>query len=126
MANTPKYSGKVNAHAYALLIASLSEGPYTRQELADLTGLHEQTVGHYVDELRRVKPKQAYIHQWLDTDSRHKLPAFKLGGYPDARKPRPLTRSEIAKRYKDAQRKKGDSVFDYHGGPIAGYVWKDS
>lgn len=111
MADTPKYSGKVNAHAYALLIASLSEGPYTRQELAELTGLAELTVGHYVDELRRVKPKQAYIHWWVDSNKRHKLPAFRLGGFPDARKPRPLTRQEIQQRYVEAQRSKVASIF---------------
>lgn len=107
----PKRSGKVNAHAYALLIAALSEGPYTREELAELTGLTVLTVGHYVDELRRVKPKQAYIHWWEEVDARHKVPAFKLGGLPDARKPRPLSRQEIKKRYDEAQRSKVASIF---------------
>ena len=115
MADIPKRSGKVNAHAYALLIAALSEGPYTSEDLAELTGLHEQTVNHYVNELRRVKPKQAYIHQWEEVDARHKVPAFKLGGLPDARKPRPLSRKEIKKRYSEAQRSKVASIFE-HGG----------
>lgn len=115
MADTPKYSGKVNANAYARLIAALSEGPYNRHELSKITGLHSTTVGHYVDELRRVKPKQAYIHHWQEAGERHKLPAFKLGGLPDARKPRPLTRNEIAKRYKNAQKLKVPSVFELRG-----------
>lgn len=110
-----KYSGKVNAHAYALLIASLSEGPYNRHELAELTGLHSNTVGHYVDELRRVKPKQVFIHHWDEAGGRHKLPSFKLGGLPDAKKPRPLTTVEIAKRYNEAKRIKVASVFELRG-----------
>lgn len=117
MSDIPKRSGKVNAHAYAQLIAALSEGPYNRRELADRTGLHELTVGHYVGELMRVKPKQVYIHHWDDagTSRGHKTPSFKLGNLPDAKKPKPLTHNEIHRRYAAAKKLRVSSIFERGG-----------
>lgn len=115
MSDTPRRSGKVNAHAYALLIAGLSDGPVTRHDLAAKTGLFEQTISHYVNELRRVKPKQVFIHSWEYMDVRHQTPLYMLGGEPDAPRGKPMSSQEISRRYSQAKKMRVASVFELRG-----------
>lgn len=97
--STPPRTGKVNAFAYAQLIKRLQLGDASRVELANSTGLHPLTVGHYVDELRRAK--QVYVSAWSEPEDggRNKVAHYTLGSQPDARRRR-LSRAEVSKRYK--------------------------
>lgn len=83
-----KRSGKVGAFAYAQLVKALQEGPYSRAELAEITGLHTQTVGHYVDELRRAG--QVFIAAWDQPadGGRNLVACYQLGQMKDVTRPK--------------------------------------
>lgn len=101
LTNIKRY--KIGAITYAKLVSLMLEGAYTIKELADHTGLHKTTVGHYTAAL--YKEKAAHICAWAPDDrGRYLCRVYKLGHGPDAKRPAPTPRSELTKRWR-ARRK---------------------
>jgi hypothetical protein len=94
---------------YVDLLAHLTEGVVSAQDLADLTGLHVETTRVFVKEMH--KRGLVHIAQW-DTrlNRRIKLPMYKLGEGIDKPKPPRLPSAETTKRYR--QRQKLRAQFD--------------
>jgi hypothetical protein len=94
---------------YVALLAHLTEGAVSAQDLADLTGLHLETTRDFLKEMH--KRKLVHIAQW-DTklNRRIKLPMYKLGEGIDKPKPPRLSSAETTKRYR--QRQKIKEKFD--------------
>jgi len=88
---------------YVALLAHLTEGAVSAQDLADLTGLHVETTRVFVKEMH--KRKLVHIAQW-DTrlNRRIKLPMYKLGEGGDKPRPPRLSSAETTKRYKERQK----------------------
>jgi len=90
---------------YVDLLAHLTEGAVSAQDLSDLTGLHVETTRAFVKEMH--KRGLVHIAQW-DTrlNRRIKLPMYKLGEGIDKPRPKPIPSAEVAKRYKERQKLK--------------------
>ena len=90
---------------YVDLLAHLTEGAVSAQDLADLTGLHVETTRAFVKEMH--KRGLVHIAQW-DTrlNRRIKLPMYKLGEGIDKPRPKPIPSAEVSKRYKERQKLK--------------------
>ena len=90
---------------YVSLLAHLTEGAVSAQDLAALTGLHLETTREFLKEMH--KRGLVYIAQW-DTrlNRRIKLPMYKLGEGIDKPRPKPIPSAEVAKRYKERQKLK--------------------
>jgi hypothetical protein len=88
---------------YVALLAHLTEGAVSAQDLADLTGLHLETTRDFLKEMH--KRKLVHIAQW-DTrlNRRIKLPMYKLGEGIDKPRPPRLSSAETTKRYKERQK----------------------
>jgi predicted ArsR family transcriptional regulator len=88
---------------YVALLAHLTEGAVSAQDLADLTGLHVVTTRDFLKEMH--KRKLVHIAQW-DTklNRRIKLPMYKLGEGGDKPRPPRLSSAETTKRYKERQK----------------------
>ena len=99
--------GKVSLkiQTYVDLLAHLTEGAVSAQDLSDLTGLHVETTRAFVKEMH--KRGLVHIAQW-DTrlNRRIKLPMYKLGEGIDKPRPKPIPSAEVAKRYKERQKLK--------------------
>ena len=94
---------RVNAMSFALLVKMLIEGTRTAEELAEITGLHKQTVYQYTRELH--KAKAVHIADWeKDTKGRDSKPVFMIGHKPDAKRSA-LTRAQIAANYRARKKK---------------------
>lgn len=94
---TPKV--RLNAALFAMALEELMTGPTTRYELEETTGLSRQTVLSLISALR--KRKLIRIGGWeRDRMGKASMAAFVFGQGEDARKPRPLTPSEVQKAYK--------------------------
>lgn len=99
----------INGVAYALLLRRLVYAPYSYKELADATGLNEQTIRKWMIALRAAK--LVHIASW-DQDRRGgwTIPEFAWGpNKSDVRPPDPLTGAERAQRMRDARRKAKDA-----------------
>ena len=103
-ASKGKSMNKVNQEAYAMSIKALMTEPQSFDMLEELTGLHRVTL----QRLFRIFKKHKIVHVsgWeQDRRGRDMFPIFTLGAGKD--KPRfRMTRSEIAKRYRDKQKMK--------------------
>lgn len=99
--------GKVSLkiQTYVDLLAHLTEGAVSAQDLAALTGLHLETTRAFVKEMH--KRGLVHIAQW-DTrlNRRIKLPMYKLGEGGDKPRPKPIPSAEVSKRYKERQKLK--------------------
>ena len=94
---------------YVDLLAHLTEGAVSAQDLADLTGLHVETTRVFVKEMH--KRGLVHIAQWDNRYNRRiKLPMYKLGDGIDKLKPQRLCSAETTKRYR--QRQKLRAQFD--------------
>lgn len=93
-----KPQSKLNALTFAKLTKLLMEGDYTRQELAEETGLHYVSVLRYCRTLRA--EGAIYIADWrLDGKGNMSLAVYKLGTKPDV--PKPIkTKAQIARDYR--------------------------
>lgn len=92
--------------AIAVMVARLVEGPATVQDIADESGLSEQSVRGYMRAMR--KRRAVHVATWEhDAAGRQTRAAYRLGHKPDAVCVPPRTRAEIARHYrarkKDAQ-----------------------
>ena len=90
---------------YVALLAHLTEGAVSAQDLADLTKLHVVTTRDFLKEMH--KRGLVHIAQW-DTklNRRIKLPMYKLGDGIDVPRPKPIPSAEVAKRYKERKKLK--------------------
>lgn len=93
---------KVNAMSQAQLIKALVPGDLTIQELAEVSGLHYQTVRGYLLELWKVGA--IHIARWdQDGRGRHIIRVYKLGPGKDA--PRIYVGSSVrTKHYRERKR----------------------
>lgn len=88
---------------YVALLAHLTEGAVSAQDLTALTGLHLDTTRDFLKEMH--KRKLVHIAQW-DTrfNRRIKLPMYKLGEGIDVPRPKPIPSAEVQRRYKERQK----------------------
>ncbi len=85
--------------AIAELVARLAAGPATVPELAEQSGLSEQSVRGYVRAMRR--RKVIYIAGWeQDAHGRQSLAAYAIGDRPAAVRKPPRTRAETLRHYR--------------------------
>ena len=89
---------RVGHLAVGMLVAALMDGPKTKEELSEATGLNNTTIRGYLQTFRKLKI--AHIAEWHpDSRNRMTLAAWKLGKGRDAvRKPE---KRDNAKRMRD-------------------------
>jgi predicted ArsR family transcriptional regulator len=92
--------------AVAIMVSLLIEGPATVQDIADETGLTEQSVRDYMRAMR--KRRAVHVAAWEhDKAGRQTRAAYRLGRKPDAARVPPRTNADRMKHYrarkKDAQ-----------------------
>lgn len=96
---------RVSHLALAGMVAQMVQGTVTVPDMAEATGLSEQTIRGYVRALR--KARVLHIAAWeQDAAGRQTMPAYTLGARPDAKRKPPRTRAEIARHYR-ARKKTG-------------------
>jgi DNA-binding IclR family transcriptional regulator len=93
---------RVNALAFANLLAELIDGDKTIRELAEATGLHYVTLQEY---LRLMHSRGAvHIVEWgVDSRYRPTMKVYKLGCGPDAIKP-VKSRADIQREWRKRKR----------------------
>lgn len=85
--------------AIAHMVAQIVEIPSTVRDMADRSGMTEQTVRGYVRALRRLRC--LHIAGWEhDAAGRQSLAVYAIGRKPDARRTAPRTRAQIARDYR--------------------------
>jgi hypothetical protein len=88
-----------NALAYVEFWHALQDGPLTRQELRELSGM-----GDHLSKivLRLLKNRRmVYVAVWRkDACGRRNTPAYKAGSAPDAPKPAPLSPAARTRAYR--------------------------
>jgi len=90
---------------YVAMLAHLTEGAVSAQDLSDLTGLHIETTREFLKEMH--KRKLVHIAQWdVRLNRRIKLPMYKLGEGIDRPKPARLPAIEVTRRYREKQKLK--------------------
>jgi len=91
---------RVNAVAIAELMIGLQDACHTMLELCDMTGLSIQTVRYYCGVMHR----RGIVHicDWReDAKGGRTLKVFALGTGKDMPKPKPQSKSEACKRYRE-------------------------
>lgn len=95
---------KVNQEAYAMVIRALMDEPQTLTMLQELTGLHRVTLYRLFRTLK--KHRIVHVSGWeQDRRGRDMYPVFKMGEGKDKPKFK-MSRNQIAKRYRDKQKRK--------------------
>ena len=90
---------------YVAMLAHLTEGAVSAQDLTDLTGLHIETTREFLKEMH--KRKLVHIAQWDSRfNQRIKLPMYKLGEGIDRPRPPKLSSAEVARRHRERQKLK--------------------
>lgn len=88
---------------YVAMLAHLTEGAVSAQDLASLTGMHLETTREFLKEMH--KRGLVHIAQWdVRLNRRIKLPMYKLGEGGDKPRPKPLSSAEVQRRYKERQK----------------------
>ena len=98
-----KRSVRVNAIAIAELMIGLQDACHTMWELSAMSGLAINTVRNYCNTLHR----RGIVHvaDWReDIKGGRTLKVFALGYGKDMPKPKPQTRAENCKRYREKRR----------------------
>ena len=102
----PGAKSRPNPLAIRVLLTALMEGPHTYADLAEASGLHEQTVRHWLVPFRkRVAglPRVVHIAEWHpDPRGYPTRPAFAWGDKPDAKR-RALSNAERQRRVRQRQ-----------------------
>lgn len=90
---------------YVAMLAHLTEGAVSAQDLASLTGLHIETTREFLKEMH--KRGLVHIAQWdVRLNRRIKLPMYKLGEGGDKPRPARLPGTEVTRRYRERQKLK--------------------
>lgn len=90
---------RVKPLSLAELVYFLREGDYTVQQLAEFTGLHENTVGEYLRAFHA--RKLIYVAGWgPDARGGMNVREWRLGEHKDMPKPRPKTGTERTRIYR--------------------------
>ncbi len=98
-----KRSVRVNAIAIAELMIGLQDACHTMWELSAMSGLAINTVRNYCNTLHR--RGIVHVSDWReDTKGGRTLKVFALGYGKDMPKPKPQTRAENCKRYREKRR----------------------
>jgi hypothetical protein len=96
-------SSRINAIAIAEMMLGLQDACHTMWELADMSGLSIKTVRHYCSTMHRRGAVR--IADWReDVKGGRTLKVFALGYGKDMPKPKPQTRAENCKRYREKRR----------------------
>jgi len=91
---------RVKPLSLAELIYFLREGEYTVHELAELTGLHENTIGEYLRAMH--KRKVVYVAGWgPDARGGMNVREWSLGEQKDKPKPKAKSAVERQKNYRN-------------------------
>lgn len=97
---------------------ALQVGPMTRVEIERETGLNTGAVSvvlHRGTNKYYSQPKWIRIKEWVHDDPASNFsyprPVYELGDKPDAKKPRRLTKAEIARRHRERSKIKVPSVW---------------
>lgn len=94
-------------------------GPLTMREIAEFyPGLDYHDVAKYISAMRTcVVTKQLYIQSWTmeGVGRRYPRPVYALGDKRDATKPKPVSDSERAQKYRQSRKlpKAANSVFTW-------------
>lgn len=108
---------RLNAKLYAIALQEMADGPSTRRELIERTGLSVKTIEGIVRALHQ--RRLIHIGAWeKDALGRFSLPAFSFGKGRDVPKPAPKTKTELARAYK--ARKAQRSALHASAGAFAG------
>lgn len=101
----PRRVKKMTPLCYAKLIKALQEDDYDNHELAELIGLHLNTVSEYTRCLH--KEKAIHVCGWnKDRRGRDVTPIFRMGEGRDKKRQR-FTPAQIAARYRARKKAKG-------------------
>jgi predicted ArsR family transcriptional regulator len=85
------------------MLKLLHQGAATAQDIAEHSGLSEQSVRDYLRAMR--KRRIVYVARWEhDRAGRQTLAAYSLGSKADAQRVPPRSRAEIAKHYRARKR----------------------
>lgn len=90
------------------------QGPMHCQELAEVLGLSARMVRAKIGKLRATFPGEIRIAEWRREEWQgHLYPraCYGVGSEPDARRIRPLSRSEYNRRYKSTVKQQVNSVW---------------
>lgn len=92
----------VNITAFKVMMFAMAQRARSKTDLHELTGLTNTTISRWMTVLSKGKDRIVYIDRWERKGTRGCYTAmWKMGhGIPDAVKPKPLTQSEYAKRWR--------------------------
>jgi hypothetical protein len=111
---------RLNAKLYAMALQEMADGPTTRQELIEQTGLSVKTVAAIVKALHQ--RRLIHVGAWeKDAAGRCILPAFSFGKGKDVPRPARKTGAELA-RAKKARKAYRLALHASAGGAFAGLV----
>lgn len=96
---------KLNALTFAIMLHELQQGPCTPKDLIAVTGFHRTTMQSYI----RAMHSKGCIHiagyerapgliGW-----RNRVTIYALGAGPDVAAPRPMTKAERCRQYRERQ-----------------------
>jgi hypothetical protein len=87
-----------SAIAFMFVLRAMLEGPATKHELSEASGLHINTINRVIPVLFRYKA--AHVAEW-DRSTRIPRPAFGLGDKRNAPRPAPQPNAQVMRRYRD-------------------------
>lgn len=95
----------VNISAFKALMAAMAVRARSKAELHEITGLTNTTISRWMAVLSTGKDRIVYVESWERKGERGCYTAmWRMGhGMPDAVKPKPLTHSQYAKRWRAKQ-----------------------
>ena len=104
----------------AITIALRTEGPMTTTELARATGMHRDWVSAAVGRMKKTLatlPRRVHVAAWRrDSEGLRDYlrPVYGLGDLPDAPRPKPISKAESSKRWREATKAqvRGNFVFN--------------
>ena len=102
----------VNITAFKALCSAMAVRPRSKTELHELTGLTNTTISRWMNVLSAGKDRIVYVAEWKRFGDRGCYTAMWALGYgmPDAVKPKALTHSQYAKRWRAKQGQKEATV----------------
>ena len=102
----------VNITAFKILMFAMAERSRSKTELHEITGLTNTTISRWMTVLSAGKNRLVYVERWERKSERGCYTAMWRMGYgmPDAVKPKALTHSQYAKRWRAKQAAKPSTI----------------